>query len=194
MRPGEKITGDRISIWDDGRDPAGLPMPLDWEGVPRKRVDLISGGVSSGLVHDMASAARAGVESTGHGLPAPNPIGALAVNLFMAGGEVRSKADLCEGIERGVWVTRFWYVNIVHPKQSQLTGMTRDGTFLIENGKITRPIKNMRFTQSMMEAFSSASGLTTATKLQAGEDYDFTAGIRVPAVRLEKFNFTSVTR
>jgi predicted Zn-dependent protease len=194
MRPGEKITGDRISIWDDGRDPAGLPMPLDWEGVPRKRVDLISGGVSSGLVHDMASAARAGVESTGHGLPAPNPIGALAVNLFMAGGEVRSKAELCEGIERGVWVTRFWYVNIVHPKQSQLTGMTRDGTFLIENGKITRPIKNMRFTQSMMEAFSSASGLTTATKLQAGEDYDFTAGIRVPAVRLEKFNFTSVTR
>jgi predicted Zn-dependent protease len=72
--------------------------------------------------------------------------------------------------------------------------MTRDGTFLIENGKITRPIKNMRFTQSMMEAFASASGLTTATKLQAGEDYDFTAGIRVPAVRLEKFNFTSVTR
>jgi len=142
----------------------------------------------------MSSAARAGIESTGHGLPAPNPIGALAVNLFMAGGEARSKQELCEGIERGVWVTRFWYVNIVHPKQSQLTGMTRDGTFLIENGKVTRPIKNMRFTQSMMEAFSSASGLTAATKLQAGEDYDFTAGIRVPAVRLEKFNFTSVTR
>jgi predicted Zn-dependent protease len=194
MRPGEKITGDHISIWDDGGDPSGLPMPLDWEGVPRKRVDLITKGVSSGLVHDMASAARAGVESTGHGLPAPNPIGALAVNLFMAGGEAGSKAELCEGIERGIWVTRFWYVNIVHPKQSQLTGMTRDGTFLIEKGKITRPIKNMRFTQSMMEAFASASGLTTATKLQAGEDYDFTAGIRVPAVRLEKFNFTSVTR
>jgi predicted Zn-dependent protease len=194
MRPGEKITGDRISIWDDGRDPIGLPMPLDWEGVPRKRVDLITNGVSSGLVHDMASAARAGVESTGHGLPAPNPTGALAVNLFMAGGEARSKAELCEDIERGVWVTRFWYVNIVHPKQSQLTGMTRDGTFLIENGKVTRPIKNMRFTQSIMDAFASASGLTTATKLQAGDDYDFTAGLRVPAVRLEKFNFTSVTR
>ncbi len=194
MRPGEKITGDRISIWDDGRDPAGLPMPLDWEGVPRQRVDLITNGVSSGLVHDMASAARAGVESTGHGLPAPNPTGALAVNLFMAGGEARSKAELCEGIERGVWVTRFWYVNIVHPKQSQLTGMTRDGTFLIENGKVTRPIKNMRFTQSIMDALASASALTAATKLQAGDDYDFTAGLRVPAVRLEKFNFTSATR
>jgi predicted Zn-dependent protease len=194
MRPGEKITGDGISIWDDGRDPSGLPMPLDWEGVPRERVDLITKGVSTGLVHDMASAARAGVESTGHGLPAPNPTGALAVNLFMAGGGAGSKAELCEGIERGVWVTRFWYVNIVHPKQSQLTGMTRDGTFLIENGKVTRPIKNMRFTQSIMDAFGTASALTAATKLQAGDDYDFTAGIRVPAVRLERFNFTSVTR
>jgi len=194
MRPGEKITGDRISIWDDGRDPSGLPMPLDWEGVPRQRVELITNGVSTGLVHDMASAARAGVRSTGHGLPAPNPTGAYSVNLFMAGGEADSKADLCEGIERGVWVTRFWYVNIVHPKQSQLTGMTRDGTFLIENGKVTRPIKNMRFTQSIMDAFASASALTRETKLQAGDDYDFTAGLRVPAVRLESFNFTSVTR
>ena len=194
MRPGEKITGDAISIWDDGRDPAGLPMPLDWEGVPRKRVDLITNGVATGLVHDMASAARAGVESTGHGLPAPNPTGALAINLFMAGGDAASKAELCEGIERGVWVTRFWYVNIVHPKQSQLTGMTRDGTFLIENGKVTRPIKNMRFTQSVMEAFATATGLTRETKLQAGDDYDFTPAYRVPAMRLESFNFTSVTR
>ena len=194
MRLGEKITGDAISIWDDGRDPAGLPMPIDWEGVPRKHVDLITRGVATGLVHDMASAKRAGVESTGHGLPAPNPIGALALNLFMAGGDAASKPELCRGIERGVWVTRFWYVNIVHPKQSQLTGMTRDGTFLIENGEVTRPIKNMRFTQSVMEAFASATALTRETKLQAGDDYDFQAGIRVPAVRLEKFNFTSVTR
>jgi PmbA protein len=146
------------------------------------------------VVHDMASAARAGVESTGHGLPAPNPIGAMALNVFMRGGEVKSKAELCEGIKRGVWVTRFWYVNIVHPKQSQLTGMSRDGTFLIENGKVTRPIKNMRFTQSVMEAFATTSGLTQKTKLQAGDDYDFTPAYRVPAMRLEKFKFTSVTR
>jgi PmbA protein len=194
MRPGEKITGEAITIWDDGNDPSGLPMPIDWEGVPRKHVDLITRGVATGLVHDMASAKRAGVESTGHGLPAPNPIGALALNLFMAGGDAASKPDLCEGIERGVWVTRFWYVNVVSPKQSQLTGMTRDGTFLIENGKVTRPIKNMRFTQSVMEAFATATGLTRETKLQAGDDYDFVAGYRVPAVRLENFNFTSVTR
>jgi predicted Zn-dependent protease len=194
MRLGEKVTGDAISIWDDGRDPAGLPMPPDWEGVPRRHVDLITAGVATGLVHDMSSAARAGVESTGHGLPAPNPMGAMALNLFMAGGEVESKAELCDGIKRGVWVTRFWYVNIVHPKQSQLTGMSRDGTFLVENGKVTRPIKNMRFTQSVMEAFATTSGLTRQTKLQAGDDYDFTPAYRVPAMRLEKFRFTSVTR
>jgi PmbA protein len=194
MRPGEKITGDDINIWDDGRDPEGLPMPLDWEGVPRKRVDLVTAGVATGLVHDMASAARAGVQSTGHGLPAPNPIGAMALNISMDGGEVKSKAELTEGIKRGVWVTRFWYVNIVHPKQSQLTGMSRDGTFLIEDGRVTRPIKNMRFTQSVMEAFATATGLTRSTKLQAGDDYDFTPAYRVPAMRLEQFKFTSVTR
>jgi PmbA protein len=194
MRLGEKITGDAISIWDDGRDPDGLPMPMDWEGVPRRRIDLVTRGVATGLVHDMASAARAGVESTGHGLPAPNPMGAMALNLFMGGGEVKSKAELCEGIKRGVWVTRFWYVNIVHPKQSQLTGMSRDGTYLVENGKVTRPIKNMRFTQSVMEAFATATGLTRETKLQAGDDYDFTPAYRVPAMRVESFKFTSVTR
>lgn len=194
MRPGEKITGDAISIWDNGHDPSGLPMPIDWEGVPRKHVDLITNGVATGLVHDMASARRAGVASTGHGLPAPNPIGALALNLFMAGGAAASKDELCRGIERGVWVTRFWYVNIVHPKESRLTGMTRDGTFLVENGKVTRPIKNMRFTDSVMGAFATATALTRETKLQAGDDYDFAAGIRVPAIRLENFNFTSVTR
>src|SRR5258708_39652206 len=101
MRPGEKITGDAISIWDDGADLAGLPMPLDWEGVPRKRVEMITNGVATALVQDMASAARAGVNSTGHGLPAPNPTAALAVNLYMAGGAAQSKGDRCQGLERG---------------------------------------------------------------------------------------------
>ena len=194
MRLGETITGDRIHIWDDGNDDAGLPMPFDFEGVPKQRVDLITDGVATGLVHDMASAMRAGVESTGHGLPAPNPMGAWASNLFMAGGDAAGKPDLLKGIERGVWVTRFWYVNIVHPRQTVLTGMTRDGTFLIENGEVTRPIKNMRFTQSVMEALAGATALTRDLKLVAGSDYDFTEALTVPAIRLERFNFTSVTR
>jgi PmbA protein len=193
MRPGERITGENIDIWDDGHDPAGLPAPFDYEGIPKQRVDLISKGVASGLLHDLASASRAGVESTGHGLPAPNPMGAWASNLAMAGGEAESKAALAEGIERGVWVTRTWYVNILHPTQSLVTGMTRDGTFLIENGEVTRPIKNMRFTQSVMEAFGTASALTRQRKLQLGPDYQPMASL-VPAMRLERFNFTSRTR
>jgi predicted Zn-dependent protease len=194
VTPGERITGERISIWDDGNDPAGLPMPIDWEGTPRRRVDLITGGVSTGLVHDLASAARAGVASTGHGLPAPNTYGAWAVNLFMAGGEAPSAEALCEGIERGVWVTRLHYVNVFDPRRSSLTGMTRDGTFLIENGRITRPIKDMRFTQSVMEAFSGVIAMTRDTGLHAGDDYDFVSAQRVPAVALSGFNFTSATR
>jgi predicted Zn-dependent protease len=150
--------------------------------------------IAVGMVHDLASAARAGVESTGHGLPAPNPDGPTAVNLFVGGGQATNREDLCAGIERGVWVTRFWYLNVVDPTQSVLTGMTRDGTFLIENGRVTRPIKNMRFTQSVMEAFATCSAATRETKLVAGTDYGFTAAYRVPAMRLDSFNFTSATR
>ena len=194
MRPGEKVTGDLINLWDDGNDPAGIPMPFDFEGVPRKRVDLIEAGVVTGLVHDLASAARAGVESTGHGLPAPNPYGAWPANLFMGGGDAVDAEALTAGIERGVWVTRFWYVNPVDPRHSVLTGMSREGTFLIEDGKISRPIKDMRFTQSMMDAFATCTGLTRETMLLTGTDYDYISSIRVPALRLEEFNFTSVTR
>ena len=194
MRPGERITGENIHVWDDGHDPRGLPMPFDFEGVPRRRVDLISAGVATGLVHDLSSAARAGVASTGHGLPAPNPYGAYATNLFMAGGEAESVDALCEGIERGVWVTRFWYVNVVHPRQGSLTGMSREGTFLIENGRVTRPIKDMRFTQSVPEALGTVTAMTRDLKLEVGEDYDYSAAYVVPAIRVEKFNWTSVTR
>jgi PmbA protein len=193
-RPGERITGPLINIWDDGHDPKGLPMPFDFEGVPRRRVDLVHEGMAVGVVHDLASAGRAGVASTGHGLPSPNPYGAMAMNLFVGGGDAKDKDELCAGIERGVWVTRLWYVNVVEPTQGVLTGMTRDGTFLIENGKVTRPVKNMRFTQSIPDAFASCSALTRDTKLQAGSDYDFTAAYNVPAMRMDSFNFTSATR
>ena len=194
MRPGERVSGPEINIWDDGLSPDGLPLPLDFEGIPRQRVALVEAGVATGVVHDLASAARAGVRSTGHGLPGPNAFGPVATNLFLGGGTVPDKAALCEGIERGIWVTRLWYVNVVDPTTSVLTGMTRDGTFLIEDGRVTRPVRNMRFTQSIMEAFATCSGATRETKLVAGTDYDMVAGYRVPAMRLDSFNFTSATR
>ncbi len=187
MRLGEQITGDQISIWDDGLDRTGLPASFDFEGVPKQRVDLIRGGVASGLVYDQMTAQRVGRQSTGHGLPAPNTEGPFAVNLFMKPGTT-AKAELISGITRGIWVTRFWYVRIVHPKASIITGMTREGTFLIENGRITRPVKDLRFTQSILEALQGTLALSRTTKLQVGE---YLGASRVPAVRLKAFTFTS---
>src|SRR6266550_1672899 len=187
MRLGEKITGDHVSIWDDGLDRTGIPSSFDFEGVPKQRVALITDGVASGLVYDMQTATRAGRQSTGHGLPAPNTEGPFAVNLFMKPGSAE-KADLVSDIKRGIWVTRFWYVRVVHPRASIITGMTREGTFLIENGKITRPVKDLRFTQSILEALNGTLALTASTKLQVSE---YLGASRVPAVRLKAFDFTS---
>jgi len=187
MRLGEKITGDQVSVWDDGLDRSGIPASFDFEGVPKQRVDLIKNGVASGLVYDMQTAAKERRESTGHGLPAPNTEGPFAVNLFMKPASA-VKADINSDIKRGIWVTRFWYVRVVHPKASIITGMTREGTFLIENGKITRPVKDLRFTQSILEALSGTLALTRSTKLQVSE---YLGASRVPAVRLKAFDFTS---
>lgn len=187
MRLNERITGDRVTIWDDGLDPSGIPAPFDFEGVPRQRVDLIREGVAAGVVYDQQTAARENRQSTGHGLPAPNTQGPFATNLFMAPGST-DRAKLAEGIKRGLWVTRFWYVRVVQPKASIITGMTREGTFLIEDGKLTRPVKDLRFTQSILEALAGTVALANTTKLQASEYFGAT---RVPALRLERFTFTS---
>jgi predicted Zn-dependent protease len=187
MRLGERITGDAVTIWDDGLDPSGLPAPFDFEAVPKRRVDLIKAGVATGLVYDQMTAQRAGRESSGHGLPAPNAEGPFAVNLFMQSGAT-PKSELASEIKRGIWVTRFWYVRIVHPKASIITGMTREGTFLIENGRVTRPVKDLRFTQSILEALNGTESIGRQTKLQIGE---FIGASRVPALRLKAFTFTS---
>jgi PmbA protein len=187
MRLGERITGEEVTIWDDGLDRTGIPASFDFEGVPKQRVELITRGVASGLVYDMQTAARDKRQSTGHGLPAPNTEGPFAVNLFMKPGGT-AKTDLVRDIKRGIWVTRFWYVRVVEPKQSVITGMTREGTFLIENGQITRPVKDLRFTQSILEALNGTLAISRSTKLQVSE---YLGASRVPAVRLKAFTFTS---
>jgi PmbA protein len=189
MDLGSRVMGENVSIWDDGADPSGLPSPIDFEGVRRKRVDLIDRGIAAAVVHDAATGSRAGTGSTGHALPAPNLFGPMALNLFMPPGET-PRDDLATGITRGVWVTRFHYINPVHPKKAILTGMTKDGTFLIEDGKITRPLLNFRFTQSVPEAFSDVRAASRETKLLPGE---FFGASRVPALHLGSFNFTGVT-
>jgi PmbA protein len=190
MDLGQHIMGPNVSIWDDGLDPLGLPTAIDYEGVPKQRVDLITNGVARAVVHDTATAARAGVTSTGHGLPAPNAFGPMAWNLFMSPGS-SAKEVMLSGIERGVWVTRFHYVNIIHAKRGILTGMTKDGTFLIEDGRISRPIRNLRFTQAIPEAFSTIEAIGSETRLVAAEYSGINA--RVPALRLAKFSFTGAT-
>jgi predicted Zn-dependent protease len=190
-RFGEKITGDNITIWDDGHDSRGLMFPFDYEGVPKQRVTLIENGVAKGVVYDSFTAGREGNKtSTGHGLPAPNTFGPIPANLFLAPGQA-TKEEMLASTERGIWVTRFHYTNPVHPVQTVLTGMTRDGTFLIENGQITRPLKNLRFTQSILEAFSQVEMLGSELKLLRG-DWDGFATC-APVVKIRGFQFTGTT-
>ncbi|HEX6289183.1 MAG TPA: TldD/PmbA family protein [Herpetosiphonaceae bacterium] len=186
---GAQQAASLVTIYDDGSDPTGLPLPFDYEGVPKQPVQLIKKGISTGVVYDTQTAAKDHTRSTGHALAAPNSFGPLALNLFLKPGGT-PKAALIKGIERGVYVTRFHYVNIVHPKQSLLTGMTRDGTFLIENGEIAGPIHNLRFTQSVLEALRGVQDISRETVL----DRDFTgASCRAPALKIGAFNFSSAT-
>ncbi len=186
---GQRLMGQAITIWDDGLDPSGLPMPFDYEGVPKRRVNLITDGVAKAVVYDSYTAAREGKESTGHALPAPNTFGPLPGNLFLKPGESTREAMLAS-VDRGLWVTRFHYVNPVHPLKTTLTGMTRDGTFWIEKGQIAWATKNLRFTQSALEALSRVSMISQQTKLSRG----FLGGTRVPALRVDGFAFTGVTQ
>jgi PmbA protein len=190
-RFGERITGENVTIWDDGHDSRGLINPFDYEGVPKQRVVLIENGVAKGVVYDSFTAGREeGKLSTGHSLPAPNTFGPLPTNLFMAPGEA-TKEEMLASTKRGIWVTRFHYTNPVHRLKTVLTGMTRDGTFLIENGQITRPLKNLRFTQSILEAFSRVEMLGSELELTRLGGGNFAAC--APAARIREFQFTGTT-
>lgn len=185
---GQRITGGNVSIWDDGLAASGLPIPFDFEGMPKKRVDLITDGVAKAVVYDSYTANKEGRESTGHALPAPNTYGPLPGNLFLKAGK-DSKEQMLASMDRGLWITRFHYVNPVHPLKTILTGMTRDGTFWIENGEIKGATKNLRFTQNVLEALSAVQMISEETKLSRS----FYGGIRVPALRIDRFAFTGVT-
>ena len=177
-----------VSIADDGRDPAGLPIGFDAEGVPKERLALIERGVCRDLAYDTQTAARAGRRSTGHGLPAPNPSGPFPTNMVMAAGDA-SLDELIGGMERGLLVTRFHYTNPVHQKRVIITGMTRDGTFLVEDGRIVRPVRNLRFTESYLDVLAGVEAVSRERRCIRG----FLGGSVVPAVRVSSFAFTGVT-
>ena len=185
---GKRIGSDLVTVRDDAADPAGLPMAFDYEGVAKQRVPLLERGICAGLVYDAQTAARAGVRSTGHGLPAPNPYGPFPLNMVMDAGTT-ARAELIAGMDRGLLVTRFHYTNPVHPKLGIVTGMTRDGTFLVEDGKIVAPVRNLRFTQSYPEALAGVVGVSRERRTLKG----FLGGVVVPAIRVEAFTFTGAT-
>jgi PmbA protein len=188
VEPGRRIGSDLVTITDDGGDPDGLPMGFDYEGVPKQRVPMVENGICREVVYDAQTAARAGRRSTGHGLPAPNPYGPFPLNVVMTAGST-ARDELIGGLDRGLLVTRFHYTNVVHPKLAIITGMTRDGTFLVEGGKLVGPVKNLRFTQSYLDALAGVRAVSSSRKTIKG----FLGAAVVPAVRIDAWTFTGVT-
>ena len=188
FEPGRRIGSDLVTITDDGYDPAGLPMWFDFEGVAKQRVELVEAGLCRNVVYDAQTAARDGVTSTGHGLPAPNSHGPFPLNVVMSEG-TSSREELIGGLDRGLLVTRFHYTNPVHPKLAIVTGMTRDGTFLVEGGRIVAPVRNLRYTQSYLDALAGTIAVGRERKTLKG----FLGGVVVPAIRIDRWTFTGTT-
>jgi len=184
---GKQLVEPRVTIYDDGHDPSGLPQAFDYEGVPKQRVVMIDHGVANAVVYDSFTAAREGKPNTGHALPAPNSEGPLPLHTMMEAGDA-SLEELIRGVDRGIYVTRFHYTNTVHPIKTLFTGMTRDGTFLIEHGELTRPVKNLRFTQSILDVLREVQAIGRE-RIQWSEYVTAVA----PAIRTARFNFTGIT-
>jgi PmbA protein len=185
---GRQVASPLVTLSDDGRDPDGLPAGFDAEGVPKQRLALLDAGACRDLAYDAATAAREGRRSTGHGLPAPNTYGPFPTNMAMAPGDA-SMEELLGGLDRGLLVTRFHYTNPVHSKRVIITGMTRDGTFLVEGGRIVGPVRNLRFTMSYLDALANVEAVGRERRCIRG----FMGGTVVPSVRLSSFSFTGAT-
>jgi PmbA protein len=197
-RLGEKIMDEKVSIYDDALDPRGLPKGFDFEGVPKQRVPLIENGVAKGVVWDRTSAARAGEghATTGHAPPhVYRQYGPLAFALSVAGGDVGSLDELCELVGDGIYVTRLHYLGVVDPREGVITGMTRDGTFRIRDGKVAEPLVNLRFTVSVPQMLEDVPGLSRETTLVNTNDFygeRYPIGALVPAIATARFNITGV--
>ncbi|MDX1534905.1 MAG: metallopeptidase TldD-related protein, partial [Thermoplasmata archaeon] len=191
-RLGERVTGTGVNLWDEGTRAEGLPMGFDSEGVPKQRTTLLEDGIAQSVVYDSYTAGREDRESTGHALTAPNPFGPLAVNPFLAPGDA-TVDEMVEETQRGLLVTRFHYTNAVNPARAIITGMTRDGTFLVEDGEVAGPVRNLRFTQGIMEALDGASLIGRGWNSHRLSSWLGFGATTVPALRLDRFRFTGVT-
>ena len=191
-RIGQKIMDEKVTFYDDGNDDKSLAFPFDFEGVPKQKVNLIEKGIAKGVVYDSLTANQDHTQSTGHALTPDSSDRALALNLFLKNGDSNVK-KMIESTERGILVTRFHYINgLLDTNNALLTGMTRDGTFYIESGKAKHGIKNLRFTESMLRAFSNVVQLSKDRKLVASWSTDVGC-IATPAVLIKNFRFTGKT-
>jgi predicted Zn-dependent protease len=182
-RMGQKIVGDGITLASDPYHPLHQGRPFDGDGVPTKRVVLIENGVAANLVYDRLTAKKHSVEPTGHGGGGRNAHGAYPSCLVMGGGQATLE-DMIASTDSGILVTKFHYMNIVDPMKVIITGMTRDGTFWIENGRIAYGIKNFRFNQNVLDMLSNVEMMSKP--IRAG-------GMVVPAMKVREFSFTSGT-
>jgi predicted Zn-dependent protease len=193
-RLGHAVAAPAINLSDAPTSARTLPRGFDAEGTRKAPLPLIQDGVAYAVTHDLRSGALAGTPSTGHALaPGGEPAGPHPTNLVLAGGGADDEAELCSTVERGIYVTRLWYANVVRPKETLITAVTRDGTFLIENGRITRPLRDLRLTDSVLGILSRTQALTRHQKLTSdGEFYGrrFAYGVVCPALRTDAARFT----
>lgn len=200
-RIGTKLFGDNITIWDDVAHPLQAGVPFDGEGVHRQKVCLVNNGVVDRVVYARATAERmkrsehkdtvGPIAATGHGFSLPNEMGEMPVNIVFAPvNNPQSVEQMIASTERGVLVTRLWYIREVEPFEKMLTGMTRDGTFLIENGRVQGGIRNFRFNESLVHMLSNVEAMSTPVRSCGEESFDMV----VPAMKVKDFNFTEVTK
>jgi len=200
-RVGTKLFGENINIWDDVGHPLQSGAPFDGEGVPRQRVQLVENGVVKSLVYARATAEKmrkseyedkvGQIEPTGHGFPIPNEMGEAPMNIVFGGAHDPKTVDqMISSTERGILVTRLWYIREVDPYEKILTGMTRDGTFLVQDGKIQYGVRNFRFNQSLIAMLSNVEEMGTPVRASGEESFDMV----VPAMKVGEFNFTEVTK
>jgi len=200
-RIGKQLFGENITVWDDVYHPLQVGATFDGEGMPRRRIKLIERGIVKAVTYARSSARRmttselAGnvgpVMATGHGFALPNEIGEAPMNLvFEASGARHSLAQMIASTGRGLLVTRLWYIREVDPYEKILTGMTRDGTFLIEDGKVQRGVRNFRFNESLIHLLQNVEALGDPVRASGEESMDMV----VPAMKVRDFNFTEVTR
>jgi predicted Zn-dependent protease len=200
-RIGTKLFGENINIWDDVAHPLQSGAPFDGEGMRRQSLPLVEKGVVKRVVYARSTAERmkrseykdkgGPIEATGHGFPLPNEMGEMPLNIVFAPPQnPQTVEQMIASTERGVLVTRLWYIREVEPYEKILTGMTRDGTFLVEDGRIEGGIRNLRFNESLVHMLSNVEAMSTPVRSSGEESFDMVA----PAMKVGEFNFTEVTK